>query len=559
MDCKINNEICFSKNEDNMDIFDEVDFINEYELDKEEEEDFNSSVADFFFSEEDSVQLEDDKLVENKFVHECNIYSIYNPSYPAKMLDSYNVKFSIPCSFLPLSQQVVYGLSCHPILLEVNLELSQNDWKLKPRKLKMVHPIKGTNFIGSPLIHNVASSFFSIDYKPKEYYRAQSLLFSFKSVEPDQKMVKLLVSKGFNSDLVKKALIFANNDLSQATLFLKSGNMFEEEVQTPISYFVSYHDSPLIYFVLEIAEVFLNLSQCCCICGKKLPYPGVKPSICNSELCKFSLYEIGIGTSVCEEINLDPEAADLMVSIYASSFNSDFCKPSYPKYLGKTEIEKILTELPPMSELSKCKKDSELIAKIGKEAFELLKWIVLSNLSFIVSLPQSMKISQFPETRQFLTLISSPEAEIKFNKLRKRYGSIFLWHGSPGNRWHSIVRNGLKVGSGTHLQLNGASLGRGIYFSEYSSTSWGYVRSSTNTYSKSELGRDLKLIALCEVAKVPELINHGGGCRTTVREEAVIVRYLITGNYFSVNVVVSPPELPSMREVLENLDQRPKN
>jgi len=49
--------------------------------------------------------------------------------------------------------------------------------------------------------------------------------FSFKSVEPDQKMVKLLVSKGFNSDLVKKALIFANNDLSQATLFLKSGNM----------------------------------------------------------------------------------------------------------------------------------------------------------------------------------------------------------------------------------------------------------------------------------------------------------------------------------------------
>jgi len=362
---------------------------------------------------------------------------------------------------------------------------------------------------------------------------------------------------GLIMNKLKKALIFANNNINQAIQFLNTGNMYEE-VQTPISNFFSFQDSPLIYFVLELTEAFFDLSHCCCICHKELSTPGVKPSICNSELCKFSLYEIGIGNSICEEINLDPEAADLMVSIYASSYDSIFCKPSYPKLMDKLNIEKILNELPPISELSKCQNDIELNAKIGTDAFELLKWILLSHLSFIVSLSESMKMSQFPSTRQFMTLISSPEAENKFCKLRKKYGSVFLWHGSEGNRWHSIIRNGLKVGSGTYLQRNGAIYGKGIYFADDSSVSWSYVRTSTNRYKNSMLGCNLDIIALCEVAKVPELINHTH-CRTTVREEAVIVRYLIIGNRFSVNLASNPPKLPSKKEILESLIQKKKN
>jgi len=563
MNSKISSEVCFSEKQN-------VIGSSNKKVDtsiSEEEEEEDSILDDYFYSEDDdillsegdSISLEEDDSAATKFEQECNTYSIYNPSYPASIVDSDSVKFSIPCSFLPLSQQTVYGLNCHSILLDVVLELSQFDWKLKPRKLQMVHPVKGKNFIGSPLIQNVANSFFSPFYKPKKYYRAQSHLFSFQSVKPDPIMVIQLVYQGFNSEQARKALVFSNNDLDRAIQFLNTGYIYE--VKTPITNFVSYHDSPLIYFVLELAEAFLDISRCCCICRKELPTPGVKPSICNSELCKFSLFEIGIGNNICEEIRRDPEAADLVVSLYASSFESNFCKPSYPKDLGEKTIERIqniLQELPAMSELSMCQNDLELSAKIGSEAYELLRWILLSNLSFIISLPESMKMQQFPTTKQFLTLISSPEAERSFDQLRKRYGSVFLWHGSSGNRWHSIVRNGLKVGSGTSLQAHGASYGKGIYFADESSTSWSYVFSSTNCYKNSVLGCDLNAIALCEVAKVPELKDHGF-CRTSKREDASIVRYLIIGDKFSANVVNNPPKVPSLREVIESINQKKIN
>jgi hypothetical protein len=40
---------------------------------------------------------------------------------------------------------------------------------------------------------------------------------------------------------------------------------------------------------------------------------------------------------------------------------------------------------------------------------------------------------------------------VNFKKLREEKGSIFAFHGSPQENWHSILRSGLQIGKGGYL------------------------------------------------------------------------------------------------------------
>jgi hypothetical protein len=60
---------------------------------------------------------------------------------------------------------------------------------------------------------------------------------------------------------------------------------------------------------------------------------------------------------------------------------------------------------------------------------------------------------------------ASHEGERYFNNLKKKHGSVFGFHGSSIENWHSILRNGIKNMSGTAGQLNGAAYGNGVYIS----------------------------------------------------------------------------------------------
>ena len=48
----------------------------------------------------------------------------------------------------------------------------------------------------------------------------------------------------------------------------------------------------LIHYILK---QLLNSTQNCMICGQRLEYPGLKPTICLSPFCQFRLLEIGLG------------------------------------------------------------------------------------------------------------------------------------------------------------------------------------------------------------------------------------------------------------------------
>jgi poly [ADP-ribose] polymerase 6/8 len=215
----------------------------------------------------------------------------------------------------------------------------------------------------------------------------------------------------------------------------------------------------------------------------------------------------------------------------------------------------------------------ELAKRLDRPSFELLRWIILSNRAHLASLPDELALP-FRNCRQFMAVLSEPEAEDVFQKLKGQYRSRLLWHGSGMDRWHSIVRNGLKNATGTSLMAHGSACGAGIYFAADSGTSLGYISAGNNKYAASELRNPLSMMALCEVAQVPSkskdvpvtrsdgvvvtckgfVKNHkgyGSAIVTCTMEEAVVVRILFVGDLSYGLEGAMPQKLPSLREVLE--------
>jgi hypothetical protein len=99
----------------------------------------------------------------------------------------------------------------------------------------------------------------------------------------------------------------------------------------------------------------------CRICGNDLPYVGLKPSVCDNQLCIFrfvkkswiclsiSHEEFGLGVDLESELKKNPDIVDLMISMaYAAcqSANSNF-NPFNPVIIEATHLDlPVLSTLP---------------------------------------------------------------------------------------------------------------------------------------------------------------------------------------------------------------------
>ncbi|KAF5001474.1 hypothetical protein FDECE_10937 [Fusarium decemcellulare] len=171
--------------------------------------------------------------------------------------------------------------------------------------------------------------------------------------------------------------------------------------------------------------------------------------------------------------------------------------------------------------------------RIDTSALALLNWIVASNRSFIVQdAPVPHQVArEDPHTKgvnssnlvrgiggdwmQFRFAQGSPEKEqVFFKELKKlkdpdgypkAHPSLFAWHGSALENWHSIIRAGLDFSK----VLNGRACGDGVYFSKDFCTSQGYSGRSYRTsvtgghcWPNSEL-RVTSAISICEIINEP--------------------------------------------------------
>jgi hypothetical protein len=245
--------------------------------------------------------------------------------------------------------------------------------------------------------------------------------------------------------------------------------------------------------------------------------------------------------------------------------------PQPPEYDEATAL-RLLQSLPSMEKLvAQCQTDRDLEKFAAADGLRLLRWILLSNRTHLMALPPGLQLTEFPCSHQFMAMLSSPESEELFSAIKAQVGSCYLWHGSSADRWHSILRTGLKNATGTALQQNGSARGPGIYMARLASTSWGYSKPAPNRYAQSALGKQLCLISLCEVNKIsasgqsivvsrPDrgnvtctgFLKDHGGAHTLTMEEACVVRFVMLGGKFGNDVITSPPKkIPTLREVLE--------
>ncbi|KGO37303.1 Ubiquitin-conjugating enzyme, E2 [Penicillium expansum] len=152
---------------------------------------------------------------------------------------------------------------------------------------------------------------------------------------------------------------------------------------------------------------------------------------------------------------------------------------------------------------------------ISPAGLDLLRWVVASNRSFIKQDDDNPRhqVVGMSGYIQFRLVQGAADKEQRFinavnsNSLAQNpnHPTIFAWHGSPVNNWHSILREGF------HFKqiLHGRACGHGVYMSNHFHTSLGYTGTHIlSTWSETRLKLST-VISLNEVVNAPhKFVNH---------------------------------------------------
>ncbi|XP_066273404.1 protein mono-ADP-ribosyltransferase PARP6-like isoform X3 [Branchiostoma lanceolatum] len=239
-----------------------------------------------------------------------------------------------------------------------------------------------------------------------------------------------------------------------------------------------------------------TLNEYCVVCDEPHIFQNgamLKPVVCEREVCVFAFQQLGVMRGAADDIATGAEVVDLLLAMVKASSHSprkdlildpfpsvvdpDNAKEMVlsPKKKNFDRVNAILDSLMSVREMTQASVDmKKQLDKKDKYAWPFLSWVISSNRSHIVKLPESRRIKFMHTPHQFLLLSSPPAKEQAFREAKRQHGSLFAFHGSHIENWHSILRHGLINASGTKHQLHGAAYGSGIYLSPNSSVSFGY-------------------------------------------------------------------------------------
>lgn len=192
---------------------------------------------------------------------------------------------------------------------------------------------------------------------------------------------------------------------------------------------------------------------------------------------------------------VQPGAGPQLMDLYKYDFEFDDLGDA-----GKARaMRAILATIPPIAHLREylIKNPHNRLRSyqgISSSAATLLEWIVASNRSFILQVNQvndvhvqDAELLSTIKTRdqevipalnmnyiQFRFAMGSPDKELRFQRAlkeseaqQKPFPTLFAWHGSALQNWHSILRQGLDF----KKVVNGRAYGDGVYFSPCYATS----------------------------------------------------------------------------------------
>ncbi len=303
-----------------------------------------------------------------------------------------------------------------------------------------------------------------------------------------------------------------------------------------------------------------NFYNYCTICANELSLKGVeKVQHCININCTKSYYHIPTDSRVIELYMRDSHVFEFLLNIFIFGLSHPkhdiTFKPlpfingitntnelnQYVSHEIRMNVNKIINEIKNIllnydnsySTVFELKLDMQIEMEIFNELGEKLYCIVknaISNNYFSMS----SRENDINDSVKFIHINYSTQVEERF-----RTGN-FLFHGSKSYSWYPIIKNGLKVMSGTVLQANGAVHGKGIYFSDSYSMSYGY--SSSTSYN---------IVGVFEIATNPDTFKKCTNIFVIPDDTIILLRTII--------IAKSLPSAKSINEYfIKNMSEQKK-
>ncbi|APA09798.1 hypothetical protein sscle_05g045680 [Sclerotinia sclerotiorum 1980 UF-70] len=200
--------------------------------------------------------------------------------------------------------------------------------------------------------------------------------------------------------------------------------------------------------------------------------------------------------------------------------------------------------------------------RISPAALGLLRWVIASNRSCLVQVDRcpgqvesvfadakirpDQKVSQIGENWvQFRFAQGSPDKELRFLNalkaqqahLNPKYPTMFAFHGSALQNWHSIIRHGLDFKE----TLNGRAFGHGVYHAQDQTTSCTYTgRNNSGCWPGSQLNVTA-VMSINEIINCPQQFVSSNPHIVVQHIDWIQCRYLLV----QIDPVPNAPDEPS--------------
>jgi len=276
-----------------------------------------------------------------------------------------------------------------------------------------------------------------------------------------------------------------------------------------------------IHKLVTIAMKDLNRS--CLVCGT-LKSTQLRRSTTCQRGCSI-MYRLAPLDVRLAEIRNDPATMDLLLTTvhYAAASRKINLLPNC-NFASTQQVAQALASVPALSTLQNVSSLRWALHYLGGcHTEKLLSWTCLNYRGFLVSATGKMRIPGLPaDTQQFLLASAAPELEAAFLARMGNGTSRVLWHGTAMERLYAILCEGLKICSGTALQIHGAASGAGIYTAEEPVTAWGYSATPSTANWAGSSFRNVRVLLGLEAAG-PAV---GTGIQLVKDPSTLIVRYV---------------------------------
>lgn len=260
-------------------------------------------------------------------------------------------------------------------------------------------------------------------------------------------------------------------------------------------------------FLIELNNLIrLNIFDFCTCCGNLLEISGLnKIDICSRNTCDHNIFKYPIDNSLTKialydpltlmilsklllESILHPKGQQLMLSIPKLPNVQNYNE--YVNFISNNlDIKKIETLLTNIKNIKENDVDTinelYIYDNLGSNLYLLVKLACTDNY---FSIRTQTTLDNYSNTNIKLRLIENIGENLDASSiqlLELNYPAhiensfntgYYLYHGSSHHNWYYIIKNGLKIMSGTQFMINGSAYGNGIYTSNNFNTSLSYSK-----------------------------------------------------------------------------------